>query len=197
MGAVTSYKRNGHGLLLLDDGSSLLTEHCFDTITGHNVLFRENCIASLLFHKNSHEVVLRTGQCVVKLPFPEREELPTGSGLLVDYQAMKAYHLLFHAGRLVRKIAETNRRLLDQLMRQELRAVMDERHEAALKLNPRTSSGVRVLREGRRITVGFVDGRQQLEGVGFKLRVNEDYDDFSRPLELKCVERGLYIRSRL
>jgi hypothetical protein len=51
MGGVSSYKRNGHGILLLDDGSSLISEYCFDSMTGHNVIFRENCILSVLFLK--------------------------------------------------------------------------------------------------------------------------------------------------
>jgi hypothetical protein len=86
MGGMISYKRNGHGIMLLDDGTSIVSEYCFDTITGHNVIFRENCIMSVLFLKNnSFEIVLRTGQCIIKLPFNEKENLPNGSGVLIDY----------------------------------------------------------------------------------------------------------------
>ncbi len=40
MGGMTSYKRNGQGILLLDDGSSVVSEYCFDSMTGHNIIFR-------------------------------------------------------------------------------------------------------------------------------------------------------------
>jgi hypothetical protein len=46
---------------------------------------------------------------------------------------------------------------------------------------------MKVLKEGRRIAIGFTDNRNHLEGVGFKLRVNDEYDDFAFPLEAKCV----------
>lgn len=49
---------------------------------------------------------------------------------------------------------------------------MDQRHEQALKLNPRTGTGIRLLREGKKVTLGFIDARYNLEGVGFKLRLN-------------------------
>jgi hypothetical protein len=73
MGGMTSYKRNGNGLMLIDDGTSVISEYCFDTMTGHNIIFRENCLMSVLFLKNSmYEVVVRTGQKIIKLPFYER-----------------------------------------------------------------------------------------------------------------------------
>jgi hypothetical protein len=53
-------------------------------------------------------------------------------------------------------------------------------------------------REGKKITVGYTDFRQQLEGVALKLKINEECsDDFKVPLEMKCIERGLYSRGRL
>lgn len=105
MGGVISYKRNGQGIMLMDDGTSVLCEHCFDTQTGHNIIFREDCIVSLIYVKNGYEMAVRTGQYIIKMTFPEKEELPNGSGVFVDYQAMKVYHLLFQNGKIVRKIA--------------------------------------------------------------------------------------------
>ncbi len=40
MGGMNSYKRNGKGILLLDDGSSAITNYCFNTMQSHNVIFR-------------------------------------------------------------------------------------------------------------------------------------------------------------
>lgn len=113
MGGVTSYKRNGQGIMLLDDGTSIISEYCFDSMTGHNVIFRENCIISVLFLKNGmYEVVLRTGQCVIKVPYYEKDDLPNGNGVLIDYQTMKIYHILFQYGRITKKIVESNKRII-------------------------------------------------------------------------------------
>jgi hypothetical protein len=74
---------------------------------------------------------------------------------------------------------------------------MDQKHEDAIKVRLKPNNAIKVLKEGRRIVIGFVDSRHHLEGVGFKLKVNEDYDDLIYPLELKCFERGFYLRNRL
>jgi hypothetical protein len=50
------------------------------------------------------EVVVRTGQCIIKIPYYEKETLANGNGILVDYQTMKIYHLFFQSGKIVRKI---------------------------------------------------------------------------------------------
>lgn len=42
MGGIISYKRNGQGIILLDKGTSAITDYCFDTMVGHNILFRDN-----------------------------------------------------------------------------------------------------------------------------------------------------------
>jgi len=56
--------------MLLDDGTSVITDYCYDSMVGHNILYRENAIISVLFIKtNSFEIVVRTGQCIFKLPF--------------------------------------------------------------------------------------------------------------------------------
>jgi hypothetical protein len=73
MGGMTSYKRNGQGILLLDDGSSIISEYCFDSLTGHNIIFRENCmISALLFKNGTMEMAVRTGQCIIKIPYHEK-----------------------------------------------------------------------------------------------------------------------------
>lgn len=105
MGGMTSYKKNGSGIMLIDEGTSMITEYCFDNMVGHNIIFRENCIMSVLILKNNvTEVAIRTGQCLIKLPFVERETLPNGNGVMVDYQSLKIYHILFHNGRILKKV---------------------------------------------------------------------------------------------
>jgi hypothetical protein len=48
-GGMSAYKKHGRGLLLCDDGAAVITEYLHDTPSGHNIIFRENSIASVLF----------------------------------------------------------------------------------------------------------------------------------------------------
>jgi hypothetical protein len=61
MGDMISYKRSGQGLLLLDDGTSMVTDYRYDSMVGHNVIYGKNAMTSVLFVKGSlYEMVSRT-----------------------------------------------------------------------------------------------------------------------------------------
>lgn len=61
MGDMISYKRNGVGIIVTDEGTSAIIESCYDSMTGHNIFFREGAMASLLHLKTgSHEIAVRT-----------------------------------------------------------------------------------------------------------------------------------------
>lgn len=53
MGGMSGYKKHGKGIMLHDDGSSVITEYLHDTITGHNILFRDNSVTSIVFSSPS------------------------------------------------------------------------------------------------------------------------------------------------
>lgn len=198
MGGMNAFKRNGPGLLLLDDGTSLLSDYCFDSLTNHNVLLRDNAIISLLFVRKGYEVAIRTGQCVLKLPFADLGDSPSGSGVLIDYQTSTMYHLIYQTGRLAKKIVESNRHVLEEVFSSRLRTVMDLRHEQAFKCSVKTENGIKIMKTGRKIVIGYADNGYILEGLAVKLKINEEvFEDFSQPLEIKSVERGFYRRGRL
>jgi hypothetical protein len=49
MGDMLSSSKHGKGLLLHDDGATVVSEYSHDTPTGHNIIFRDNSITSILF----------------------------------------------------------------------------------------------------------------------------------------------------
>lgn len=53
MGGMSGYKKHGKGIMLHDDGSSVITEYLHDTITGHNIIFRDNSITSIVFSSST------------------------------------------------------------------------------------------------------------------------------------------------
>ncbi len=50
------------------------------------------------------EVAVRSGQCVIKIPFYEKEELANGNGVLIDFHKMTIYHIFYQGGKVTRKI---------------------------------------------------------------------------------------------
>ncbi len=51
MGDMISYKRNGTGIIVTDEGTSAIVDYCYDSMVGHNVFFKENAMASMLHLK--------------------------------------------------------------------------------------------------------------------------------------------------
>lgn len=67
---MSAYKKHGRGLLLHDDGAAVITEYLHDTPTGHNIIFRDNSISSVLFKNSSdYEIAYKAGKCIIKIPF--------------------------------------------------------------------------------------------------------------------------------
>ena len=53
MGGMVSFKRNGKGIFLMDDGTSAITHYSHDTPIANNVYFRNNSIISVLHLKKN------------------------------------------------------------------------------------------------------------------------------------------------
>lgn len=51
---MSGFKKHGKGLILHDDGSAVISDYLHDTPNGHNIIFRENSIISML-HFNPND----------------------------------------------------------------------------------------------------------------------------------------------
>lgn len=99
--------------------------------------------------------------------------------MLIDFQEMKVFHLVFQGGRLMKKIMETNKDILSEVAQFSLKDVMNIKHEKALKLNLEFDNGLKILKKKGKAVIGFFDIHHNLEGVGFKLNIDENnYDKF-------------------
>jgi hypothetical protein len=65
--------------------------------------------------------------------------------------------------------------------------ILDIRHEKAFKFNLKFDNGIKIIKENKKMIIGFIDQRNQLEGIGFKLKVSDDYDNFDVPFVSKCI----------
>lgn len=52
MGGIKSFQRHGRGIVLHDDGSSIISEYHYDLRHGHNIIIKEHCILSIIYNKN-------------------------------------------------------------------------------------------------------------------------------------------------
>ena len=76
--------------------------------------------------------------------------------------------------------------------------MINTKHEEAFKLQLNYYHGIKIMKKGNKINIGYFDRYSNLDGVGFKLNVDQDgFDHFEQELKLKCVERGLYCKNRL
>ena len=199
MGGMVSFKRNGEGIVLLDNGISAIIDSNYDSYVGHNVFFRENMIVSLLhLKKGNYELALRTSHFIFKVPFYDCQDLPNGNGVLIDYKDQKLYHLVYQRGELIKKIVESNAQILHKAFSYNLQNIIDKKHEAAFKFNMKFSSDLRMIKKNNKIIFGYFNQHHNLDGVCFKLTFNQkEYDKFEVDLKIKCMERGFYEQNRL
>jgi hypothetical protein len=52
MGGIKSFKKDGHGILLHDDGISAITSYYNDLLHGHNIFFDSFGLLSAIYNKN-------------------------------------------------------------------------------------------------------------------------------------------------
>jgi len=92
--------------------------------------------------------------------------------VLIDFKNNKVYHLIYQCGKLVRKIVETNKDILMNVYKQNLKWVLDIRHEQAFKFELKFKNSIKIEKKKNKILVGFYDNFNNLDGVCFKLHVD-------------------------
>jgi len=70
MGGIDCFKKQGKGLIFMDDGACAITDYSHDIMVGHNVIFKDRCLTSILINLNrSKSVCYRTGPYLLYLNF--------------------------------------------------------------------------------------------------------------------------------
>lgn len=62
MGGMKSFQKNGKGILIHDNGTSVVCSYYNDFKDGHNILYTENCLMSIFYERN------RMSECVFRQP---------------------------------------------------------------------------------------------------------------------------------
>jgi hypothetical protein len=85
MGGMNSFQKNGLGILIHDNGSSVICTHKNDFKHGHHIIYSENCLMSIIYNKNKIiESVMRTAGYMLYIKF-NKNNLPDGRAILFNY----------------------------------------------------------------------------------------------------------------
>lgn len=103
MGGADSFKKNGHGILLMDTGACALTKHSHDNMVDFNVVFRDKSMTLLTIKTNKSKYVShRTGPYLLTMYYNQRGMVDK-TGYLVDFKEKKIYKLTLHASKVDKK----------------------------------------------------------------------------------------------
>ena len=76
MGGIKSFKKDGRGILIHDNGVSIISNYFNDQMHGHNIFFAQHCLLSAEFNKGKLvEAVYRTDGFLAHLYFNADEIL--------------------------------------------------------------------------------------------------------------------------
>lgn len=103
MGGMDCFKREGQGILLLDNGGCVVGNYRLDGMVGHSVVFRDRALTSLLVGRDrGRTVCYRTGPYLLSVGVNARD-VADGLGLFLNYKTAKIYKIRFRNGELVVK----------------------------------------------------------------------------------------------
>lgn len=103
MGGTKAFQKHGRGIIIHDDGTSVVSSYMNDFRHGHNIFYKNNCIMSVEFSKN------KVLECMIKIPEYlmlirySREQKPDGRAILLSYAQRQIIYVLYRKGAIVEK----------------------------------------------------------------------------------------------
>lgn len=98
MGGVKNFKKEGKGILLHDNGLSVICFHLNDVMHGHNIFYSQHCLLSAEYNKGKlTNAVYRTDGFLAHLLFNNDEQLD-GKCKLLNYTAKTITYAIFKKG---------------------------------------------------------------------------------------------------
>lgn len=101
MGGADSFQKSGQALIIHDDGSCILANHKRDFMDGHNVVFRDSSLTSMIVSHSTNDLCYRTGPYLLNVRLVQKSI--EGKGFLADYKARRVYELKYKDSRLKSK----------------------------------------------------------------------------------------------
>lgn len=103
MGGADCFKKNGYGILFMDNGACALTYHSHDNMLGHNIIFRDRSMTSMVAKTNKTKFLCyRTGPYLLSVHYNWRNSVD-GTGFIVNFNEKKLYKLSFYHSKVEEK----------------------------------------------------------------------------------------------
>ncbi len=103
MGGIKSFKKDGKGILIHDNGLSVVTSYLNDLMHGHNIFFSQHCLLSAEYVKGKMvEAVYRTDGYMAHLAYNNEGQLE-GKNKLLNFINKSITYTYFKKGALVEK----------------------------------------------------------------------------------------------
>jgi hypothetical protein len=85
MGGIDCFKKQGKGIILMDNGACIIAEHTHDVMIGHNIIFRDKSLTSIIINANrTKSVCFRSGPYLLYLNMT-KDSKNEGLGFFVYY----------------------------------------------------------------------------------------------------------------
>jgi hypothetical protein len=156
MGGIRSFKKEGRGILLHDDGISAITSYHNDLLHGHNIFFDSYGLLSAVYNKNRlSECAYRTEGFLVFLPYGGEGELE-GKAVLLNYITKSIIYAEFHKGNMLDKSEETDFTVLNRAFDlSEIDFLIGSTHAKVMRYDFPKVPLMEAQRQGNRLLVGF------------------------------------------
>jgi hypothetical protein len=156
MGGIKSFKKDGRGILLHDDGISAITSFYNDLLHGHNIFFDNYGLLSAIYNKNRLvEGVYRTEGFLVNLSYNAEGELE-GKAILLNYITKSIIYAVFKKGNMIDKSEESDFGVFNRVFELgELDFLIGTTHSKVIKYDFQKIPHIETQKQGNRIIVGF------------------------------------------
>ena len=156
MGGMRSFKKESRGILLHDNGVSLLGNFLNDALHGHNIFFAQHCLLSTEFSRGRIiEAVYRTDGFLLHALF-NQEGLLEGKCHLLNYSSKSLLRAEFKRGAMVAREEEGDAPLLSKVFDLgEVECVVGAVHARVLRYEIDRSHSIEGQKYGNKLTVGF------------------------------------------
>jgi hypothetical protein len=95
MGGIDCFKKNGQGIMLMDNGVCTLTCHSHDNMINHNVFFRDRSMTSVYFNiDRTKSVCFRSGPFLNYFKLSAKD-VNEGIGFFIHYRLRKLYRIKY------------------------------------------------------------------------------------------------------
>ena len=95
MGGIDCFKKHGRGIILMDNGTCILTNHSHDNMIYHNIFFRDHSLTSVFINVDrTKSVCFRSGPYLNYFKLTSKDIID-GVGYFIHYRHRKIFRIKY------------------------------------------------------------------------------------------------------